>query len=154
MLCVTQTFQNDYLWLVAGTKWTRCSALFITLVAWICVQLRVSMSRASMSRAGDRMFNVWFVSSRVEEMGALMVNLEKANQVSVCPPLSLWLRRCRREDNHLPNQALSLIRPSSSPTTLLVLALADPWLPATLSHDAVRAAEDGRERDVANEEGC
>lgn len=97
------------------------------------------------------MFNVWFVSSRVEEMGALMANLEKANQVSAVPSSQPLIETLRREDNHLRNQALSLIRrpcsPSSSPTTLLVLALTGPWLPATLSHGAVRAAEDRRERD-------
>lgn len=119
----------------------------------------------SIKRDGGLMFNVWIVSSRVEEMGALMANLEKANQVSAVPSSQPLIETLRREDNHLRNQALSLIRrpcsPSSSPTTLLALALAGPWLPATLSHGAVRAAEDRRERwmlrdesDVANEEGC
>lgn len=121
----------------------------------------------SIKRDGGLMFNVWFVSSRVEEMGALMANLEKANQVSAVPSSQPLIETLRREDNHLRNQALSLIRrpcsPSSSPTTLLVLARSRRPVITRHSFPWCRASGGGQERerwmlrdesDVANEEGC
>ncbi len=130
---LSNSFQNNFP--------TKHGTLCIVSAAWICVYFMWAL---------NVMFNARFVSSRVEEMGALMANLEKANQVSAVPSSQPLIETPRRQDNHLRNQALSLIRrpcsPSSSPT-LLVLALAGPWLAGTLSHGAVRAAEDRRERD-------
>ncbi len=131
---LANSFQNNFP--------TKHGTLCIVSAAWVCVYFMWAL---------NVMFNARFVSSRVEEMGALMANLEKANQVSAVPSSQPLIETPRRQDNHLRNQALSLIRrpcsPSSSPTTLLVLALAGPWLAGTLSHGAVRAAEDRRERD-------
>lgn len=140
-----------YRYLIVFVAWRTHFRTTFQLNMALCAFYQQHESVCNCMWALNVMFNARFVSSRVEEMGALMANLEKANQVSAVPSSQPLIETPRRQDNHLRNQALSLIRrpcsPSSSPTTLLVLALAGPWLAGTLSHGAVRAAEDRRERD-------
>lgn len=52
-----------------------------------------------------------YVCSRVEETGALMADLEKANQVSEMHSSQPLIETELGEDNHLGNQAWSLMRP-------------------------------------------
>ncbi len=156
---VNYLFKCYYCYLILCVAWQTHFRTTFQLNMALCAFYQQLESVFNCMWALNVMFNARFVSSRVEEMGALMANLKKANQVSAVPSSQPLIETPRRQDNHLRNQALSLIRrpcsPSSSPTTLLVLALAGPWLAGTLPMVPCERRRTGeREMDAERRERC